>query len=82
MTVHPPITEGDWITVERTDCVVTNVFKPGAPSRVCKVVFNKSKPTTHDIDWNGSKWIFPERPDYGGYGRDSDPYVQQLKRGK
>lgn len=82
MTEHPPIAPGDWITVTGTDCVVINVFKPASPFGVCKVVFNRAKPTTHDVDWDGTTWIFPQRPDYGGYGRDGDPYVRQLKLGR
>ena len=46
-----------------------------------KVVFNPQKPTTHDVDWNGQQWFFPERPDFGGYGRDGCPFVRKLKQG-
>lgn len=49
--------------------------------RICKVVFNPQKPTTHDVDWNGQQWFFPERPDFGGYGRDGCPFVRKLKQG-
>lgn len=54
MTKHPPITLGGWITLAGTDCVVISVFKPDSHSGVCKVVSNKSKPTTHDVDWDVS----------------------------
>jgi hypothetical protein len=77
-SVHP----GDWIVVGNQQCVVRRVYPNPEDSGVCEVVFNKQKPTTHDVDWNGQDWFFPERPDYGGYGRDGDPYVQQLKRGR
>jgi hypothetical protein len=76
------IAPGDWITVGTTRCVVSKVYAPDQSSAVCLVVFNKSKPTTHDLDWDGEKWFFPERADFDGYGRISDPYVQQLIRGK
>ena len=49
--------------------------------RICKVVFNPQKLTTHDVDWNGQQWFFPERPDFGGYGRDGCPFVRKLKQG-
>ena len=82
MSEHPSIKSGDWLTVDATDCVVTVVYPQGYESGVCLVVFNKQKPTTHDVDWDGEKWFFPKRPDFGGYGRDRDPYVLQLKRGR
>lgn len=81
MKDHPKISPGDWIYVGSTRCVVTNVYASTSLSGVCMVVFNKHKPTTHDVDWNGKEWYFPQRPDFGGYGRDNDPFVQQLKRG-
>ena len=81
MNKHPKVSPGDWIHVKGNRCVVTHVYPPDSQNGVCKVVFNEQKPTTHDVDWNGSDWIFPERPDFGGYGRDSDPFVRQLKRG-
>jgi len=82
MNTHPPIEPGDWIEVSSASCVVMNVFKPSSPSGVCKVVFNKAKPTTHDVDWDGTEWFFPQRPDFGGYGREGDRFVQILKRGR
>lgn len=82
MNIHPPIAPGDWIEVGWISCVVMNVFKPGLPSGVCKVVFNTAKPTTHDVDWDGINWFFPQRPDFGGYGREGDKFVQILKRGR
>jgi hypothetical protein len=81
MNKFPEIKTGDWIVVDGQNCVVKNVYPQNSMSGVCLVVFNKKKPTTHDVDWDGEKWFFPDRPDYGGYARDSDPYVQQLKRG-
>ena len=82
MSKPPKIHPGKWITVGDNDCVVKTVYKEGSSSGVCLVVFDKDKPTTHDVDWDGGKWFFPNRPDFGGYGRDDEPYVQQLKRGR
>jgi len=45
---------------------------------VCQGFFNRQKPTTHDVDWDGETWFFPQRQDFGGYARPSDPYVQML----
>jgi hypothetical protein len=78
----PAIQAGDWITVGSQDCVVKLVYESGSPFGRCLVVFNKVKPTTHDVDWNDNGWFFPQRPDFGGYAQDNDPYVQQLKQGR
>lgn len=82
MSKPPEIHPGKWITVDSNSCVVKIVYEEGSSSGICFVVFNKDKPTTHDVDWDGEKWFFPDRPDYGGYAKNSDPYVQQLKRGR
>ena len=78
----PTLRAGEWVQVGAHDCVVRRVYPPGSPFGVAEVVFNRSKPTTHDVAWDGQHLFFPERPDFGGYGRLSDPYVQQLLRGK
>jgi hypothetical protein len=79
MFQHPEVKAGEWLHVGSAACVVTNVYPIGAKNGVCLVVFNKNKPTTHVVDWDGERWFFPERPDYGGYAKESDPFVQQLK---
>lgn len=79
---HPEITPSKWIDVAGCACVVMKIYPKNSPFGICRVVFNKAKPTTHDVDWDGEKWFFPQRPDFGGYGRDDDPYVRQLKRGR
>ena len=78
---HPEIKPYDWIRVGNRNCVVMNIYPSNSPFGVCKVVFNPQKPTTHDVDWNGQQWFFPERPDVGGYGRDGCPFVRKLKQG-
>ena len=78
MSFIPNVSAGDWIYVGTVRCVVRMVYKPESTNGVCEVVFNKDKPTTHDVDWDGDKWFFPKRPDFGGYPRQSDPFVQQL----
>lgn len=79
---HPEIKPSDWIEIGSYDCVVMKVYPENSLFGICKVVFNKTKPTTRHADWNGERWFFPERPDFGGYGRDDDPHVRQLKRGR
>jgi hypothetical protein len=54
---HPEIIPSDWIDVAGCACVVMRVYPKNSPFGVCKVVFNKIKPTTHDVDWNGEKWF-------------------------
>ena len=82
MATHPDVKPRDWIQVGSHQCVVRLVFPAGGHKGVCQVVYNKDKPTTRDVDWNGEAWFFPERDDFGGYGRLDDPCVQQLKRGR
>lgn len=82
MTTHPEIHIGDWIKIGLIDCVVSSVYPEDSTSGICKVIFNKQKPTTRDVDWNGENWFFPERPDFGGYAKGMDYLVLQLKRGR
>lgn len=82
MSKHPNIQVGDWITVGSHDCVVSKVFTEELVGGVCMVVFDPRKPTTHIVEWDGDKWVFQKSPDFGGYARDGDPCVQQLKRGR
>lgn len=82
MSKVPDIKQGEWITVGTTSCVIKNVYQEGTSDAVCLVVFDEDKPTTHDVSWDGENWVFSERSDYGGYGRNDDKYVQQLKHGR
>jgi hypothetical protein len=79
---HPKINIGDWVTVGNSDCVVWAVSKEGTSDTICVVVCNKNKPTTLPVGWDGEKWFLVPIPDYGGYARDTDRLVQQLKRGR
>ena len=78
----PRIAQGEWIEVQGRDCVVRIVYPDLSAFGACQVVFNREKPTTRDVAWDGEKWVFPERPDLGGYGRRGDRFVEQLIRGK
>lgn len=82
MNAHPDIGYLSWIEVGSFNCVVKTILPSGSASGVCIVVYNKSKPTTRHVDWDGNKWFFPERPDFGGYAPESDPCVVKLKRGR
>lgn len=79
MTKYAPKTKPcDWLRVGENDCVVMSVYENGS----CKVVFNKEKPTTEIAEWNGEQWTFNNTADFGGYAKEHDRFVQQLKRGK
>ena len=75
MNKPPTIKPGSWIVVDKHDCVVTVVYQESSPFGVCLAVYNKEKPTTRDVDWDGEKWFFPARSDYGGYGEKHGPYI-------
>lgn len=81
MIDHPKIVVGDWIIVENTKCIVFCVYQSNSPNGACKVLLNKNKPTTRDADWNGQAWFFPDRPDFGGYVKSSNPLALKLKSG-
>ena len=84
----PEINVYDWLTVGEIDCVVSQVRINSVPKELankighCTVVFNEKKPTTHAVYWNGEIWDWCETGDYGGYAQESDPAVQQLKKGR
>lgn len=82
MADAPRVKPGDWIVIAGSDCVVSKVYPPDSPFGVCLAVCNKTNPATRDVGWNGNEWFFPERGDYGGHPRISDPHFQQLKRGR
>ena len=67
MAERPEIKPGDWICVGNQDCVVAYVREPGRVLGDCEVVFDPSKPTNHNVVWDGDGWEFVESGDYGGY---------------
>ncbi len=82
----PPIKPGDWIEVGSVWAVVSQLMSPEHPMGAdCEVVFNPSKPTNHDVRWNGQRWEFTKSGDQGGYA-DKYPrlrqYVALLKGGR
>ncbi|KWV49078.1 hypothetical protein AS156_16565 [Bradyrhizobium macuxiense] len=76
MSERPRINPGDRIKAGKIDCVVAFVHPPYlvAFSGDAEMVFNPSKPTTHDVEWNGREWVFCKRPDYGDYAEDKSRY--------
>jgi hypothetical protein len=87
MTERPKVSAGDWIRIGELDCVVSDVRRPDlvAFAGDIEVVFDAAKPTNHDAEWDGGKWVFSKRPDYGGYAEGKSRLasaVRQLKRGR
>jgi hypothetical protein len=74
----PPVKSGKWIEVGGNQCVVTDVYEEGPSLGTGMAVFNPREPTIHDFGWNGEQWVFSERPDFGGYAIENDPYLRQL----
>lgn len=73
---------GDFIRVGKFKAVVRYVFdNPHNHHSIgdCEVVFHSSKPTSHDVYWDGLEWVFCKRNDAGGYVDVSDPFYQRLK---
>ncbi len=61
-TNHPPIEVTDWIKVEGSNCVITQVYGRFAVSGACEVVTNSEQPINRDVCWDGLQWIFSHRP--------------------
>lgn len=83
MSNRPTVKEGDKVIVEDVNCVVSMVKDPNDGLGDLEVVFNPKKPTNHDVDWDGEKWVFSKRPDLGGYAENYprlNKYVQILKQ--
>ena len=78
----PEVRERERIRVGKVDCVVRKVYPKGSLNSVCEVVFNISKPTSHDVGWDGKDWFFTDGADYGGYVKDSDACLQILRAGR
>ncbi len=77
--VTPPLFSGQIISVDGIKCVVRKVYEKKSTFGACEVVFNTGKPTSHDIGWDGKKFFFEKRSDFGGYVHESDKYLQILK---
>lgn len=79
---RPTLKVGSFIRVGKWEAVVRHIWNnPNNNPQIgyCEVVFHGSKPTSHDVDWNGSEWVFSKRNDEGGYVQISDPFYQKLK---
>jgi len=81
MKDHPLIRSGDWIHVAASDCVITRVYPRDSAAGICQVVSDVHEPATHDVDWDGAAWFFPDRS-RGGRTLDSSPFVLKLQRGR
>ncbi len=78
----PEVKPGDWITIGNRRCVVCRLYEPGSPLGLGLVVFDPKKPTDHDFAWDGERFVFPERGDFGGYAERKSElarFVNQLQ---
>ncbi len=76
----PQIEENEIIYVDGIKCIVRRLYKSESTLGIGEVVFDQGKPTSHDFDWKEGKWYFPDRPDYGGYVSESDPFLNRLRQ--
>jgi len=62
----------------KRDVFITNSAQIAPLLRIlCRT--REVNPITHEVDLDGAKWSFPQRPDFGGYVREGDRFVQILK---
>ncbi|NOY13330.1 MAG: hypothetical protein GXP51_06530 [Deltaproteobacteria bacterium] len=59
---HPKIELKEWIKVEGSDCVVSQVYGGYSLSGAGEVVTNPDEPINRDVFWTGQEWVFSERP--------------------
>jgi hypothetical protein len=69
MAERPAVEPGEWIKVENVDCVVATVHEPENTGTFgdLEVVFDPKRPTNHEVEWSGARWVFCKRPDFGGF---------------
>jgi hypothetical protein len=77
---RPEVKLNEIIYIGKIKCIVRRIYESDSPFGVGEVVFEADKPTSHDFDWQDGRWIFPERPDYGGYVAENDPFLNRLRR--
>ena len=75
----PELKLGDWIQVGPHKGLVGLLYPPGGPFGLGVFIYDAQKPTSHDFDWNGTEFYFPERPDFGGYADKNPMYADQVR---
>ncbi|WP_303723054.1 hypothetical protein [Malonomonas rubra] len=61
---HPKIELKGWINVEGSDCLITQVYRGYSFSGACEVVTNPKQPINKDVCWDGSNWVFSDKPTF------------------
>ena len=83
LNMEPPkLNTGNWITIGHWHCIVSKIYAEESRDALGlgEVVYNPEKPTTRDFDWDGEKYFFPDRGDFGGYAERTQPgYVRELR---
>lgn len=77
---YPAVKENEIIYIHNIKCIVRKVYDVGSSFGVGEVIFERDKPASHDFDWKDGRWVFPERPDYGGYVHNCDPFLKRLRQ--
>ncbi len=61
---HPKIEVKDWINVEGSECLITQVYGGYSMSGACEVVTDPENPVNRDVYWDGQKWLFSTQPGF------------------
>lgn len=75
----PELKVSDWIQVGPHKGLVGLLYPPNSQSGIGIFIYDARKPTSHDFDWNGTAFYFPERPDFGGYADKNPLYEDQVR---
>ncbi len=59
---HPKIELKGWISVEGSDCLITQIYRGYSLSGACEVVTDPIHPINRDVGWDGTKWYFSPNP--------------------
>lgn len=81
---HPEIKLREWLKVEGTNCVITQIYARSCLLGVCEVVSNPNAPVNCDVYWDGQQWIFTDRPGFVNAAVTSrlDSFVAILRQGQ
>jgi hypothetical protein len=61
---HPKIEVNDWIIVEGSECLITQIYGGYSVSGACEVVTDPDNPVNRDVCWDGQQWLFSTRPSF------------------
>lgn len=81
---HPKIEPQDWINVEGSDCLITQIYGGYSLSGACEVVTDPDHPINKDVGWDGNKWFFAPDPPLVNAAKTPrlQKFVERLKEKK